>query len=86
LLKHLYVLRDLGIDAPGVRKEVGRLSQLMGDWIIDTEDSLDEAQAISNRKNINMYGTRLSLLTKADEALGDDDLNAAVTAMEELVK
>jgi hypothetical protein len=86
LLKHLYVLRELGLDATGVRKEVDRLSSFVGDWIIDTEDSLDDAEAVNNRRAINMYGTRLQLLTRADEALGDEDLDEAISAMEGLVR
>jgi hypothetical protein len=83
LLNHLYTLRELGLKAQGVAKEIDRLSMVVGGWIVETEDSLETAKATENRRSINMYGARLSMLTKLDEALMDEDLDRAIAVMEE---
>jgi hypothetical protein len=85
LLAHLRILNSLGLVSRGVRKEVERISYLIGDWIIHTEDSLEEAQQKQIQRSISVYTKRLRLLTLADEALGDEDLGRAIEALEELV-
>lgn len=82
LLRHLHTLQDLGIDAPGVRKEMDRLSMVVGGWVVETEDSLETAKATKNYKAINMYGARLTMLTKLSEALMDENLDEAIAIME----
>lgn len=85
LLRHLYILKELGIDSPGVGDEVERLSMSLGDWIIDTEDKIEEARSINYRAGVEENTRKLNSLNTLAEALGEGDLDAATPALEELV-
>lgn len=86
LLAHMRTLHASGLEFPGVREEVDRLSMLIGDWSMAEEDDLEEAQAIGHRKAIERHELRIPLLEKLLEALDDRDLETAISALEDLAK
>ncbi len=86
LIKHLYILRDLGLEFAGVKEEVGRLSMSLADWVIDTEDKLSEARAISYTAAIGFYEQRIVWLNEAIEALEDKDLDTAINLLGQVLR
>ncbi len=85
LLAHLETLEAMGIDKPEIASEVDRLSQLMGDWVIEVSDALDDARAINNVRGIRRLEPQYKSLTAVTEALMDADLRRAITSLVELV-
>lgn len=85
LLKHLEGLQVMGADRPEVVAEVDRLSALIGDWVIEAEDYLDDAKAIFHTANIEKFTLWLKQITEVSEALMDRDLSKAIGALRRLV-
>lgn len=84
LLKHLRILEELGIGAPGVEPEVDRLSQQIGDWLLEIEDDLADAKAIFHAEAIEKLEKWQVQVTKTMEGLIDRDLSRAVEGLEGL--
>lgn len=85
LLKHLVDLQAIGADKPKVIAEVDRLSMLIGDWIVESEDYLDDAKAIFHSANIEKFTLWAKQLTAVSEELRDGDLDGAIGALRTLV-
>jgi len=84
LLAHLEGLQSLGIDKPGVGPEVDRLAMLIGDWLIEIKDSLEEAKAIEFTERVVQYEKWEGAITATFEGLMDRDLDRCVEALREL--
>lgn len=84
LLAHLKVLQKIGIDDPDVKREVDRLSMLIGDWVIEVEDMLEDAKSINFAEAINKYTDMLRIVGEISEALGDQELGRAIESLKEL--
>lgn len=85
LLKHLGNLKAIGADEPEVIAEVDRLSMLVGDWIVEAEDHLDDAKAIFHTANITKFTLWAKQLTAVSEELRDGNLDGAIGALKKLV-
>lgn len=85
LLDHLQTLEVLGIEAPGVSAEVDRLSMKLGGWVIEIEDSLEEAKAIRYTERIAEYEHWLGSVNMLSEALMDRDLRRGIESLKEVV-
>lgn len=96
LLKHLYDIQALGVDFPGVRRELNRLSGGIGDWIDDSENKLKEAEAINAIYQIERYTIRIKLLSELSNLLSqvyaeetkkaEVALTRAISTLEDLVR
>jgi hypothetical protein len=85
LLRYLSGLIRLGVEYPGVSKELTRLSMAVGDWILDSEDSLEDAKSINATQMIRLYDARIKLLSGLSDALGSEDLYGATEILKELI-
>lgn len=86
LLAHLEGMKTVGIDDPRVVSETDRLSMLIGDWVVEIEDSLEDAKAIVHTKAIRRLESWHKYVTAVCEAFIDRDLNRAIKNLEELLK
>ncbi len=86
LLAHLKTLGAIGATDPVVTGEMDRLAMLMGDWVVELEDSLEDARAIQHTKAIERLEKWHKHITVTDEALMDRDLDRAIKGLEELTK
>lgn len=86
LLAHLEGMKVTGIDDPRIASEMDRLAMLMGDWVVEIEDSLGDARAIRHVKAIKRLEEWRGRITATDEALMDRDLTRAIRNLGELTK
>lgn len=86
LLRHLENLQSLGMEAPGVAQEVDRLSMYVGSWLIEIEDSIEEAKAIGFLERVDKYEEWHRLVTALMEGLMDQDLGRTIEALKGLLK
>ena len=84
MLAHFKVLQRIGIDDPDVKREVNRLSMLIGDWVIEVEDMLEDAKSVNFTEAISKYTSMLSIVGEISEALGDQDLGRSIESLKEL--
>lgn len=84
LARHLEELQSIGIDAPDVSAEVDHLAMRVGDWLLDIEDSLDEARAIHYTEAIHKYEVWHKCITGVMEGLMDMDLPRAIATFREI--
>lgn len=85
LAAHLWKLGDLGIETRGVAGEVAILSAKMTGWIMEIDEALDDAKAISYTVAVRRYSKWLDLITATKEALLDQDIPRAIENLEALV-
>lgn len=85
LLAHLEGLKAIGIDDPRVASEIDRLSMLIGDWIVEVEDGLEDARAIMHLRAIRRLEEWHKHISVVSEAFIDRDLDRAVKSLGELV-
>lgn len=86
LLEHLEELRRIGIENTAVKIEVNRLAMLIGDWVMEIEDMLEDAKSIAFAEAVGKYTEMLRLVNELSEALGDQDIDRAIINLEELAK
>ncbi len=86
LLVHLERLESIGVEVDAVVSEVDRLSMLIGDWVVDIEDKLEDAKSIEFIEAISNYTEMLGLVNVISEALGDRDLSRAIENLKELAE
>lgn len=84
LIRHLQFLDSLGVSDPEVVKETRILSSKLGDWIINAEDSLDDAKAINNKEAIAKYTKIVSVLERASEVLEDGNINGTIELLQQI--
>ena len=85
LFKHLAILEELGIGAPGVEPEVDRLSMQIGDWLLELEDDLEDAIEKEQEATTEKLELWQELITQVMEGLSDRDLAMATGNLQQLV-
>ena len=86
LLDQLNKLNIVGIDNKRVEKRVDKLADVVGEWVVNTIESLQDAQDAHIAKKIMEYRFLRITLTELDEALLDRDIPQAIEIMAKLVK
>ena len=86
LLDQLNKLNIVGIDNKRVEKRVDKLADVVGEWVVNTIESLQDAQDAHIAKKIMEYRFLRITLTELDEALLDRDIPQAIEVMAKLVK
>lgn len=86
LLAHFEEMQAIGIDNPVIASETDRLSMLIGDWLMEIGDDLEDARAINNLKAINVLEIWRKQVTIVSEGLMDRDLSRAIEGLKGLPK
>ena len=81
LAKHLRLLNTIGVGNKKVDTEVERLSMLVGDWIIYTEDEIEEA--ITDKEKTRLTN-RLGGLGSVTELLNQKNIDGAIEFLEDI--
>jgi len=84
LLAHLETMEAIGATDPEVAAEINRLSMLVGDWVMEIDDTLDDARAINNTRVIRRLEPWHKSITALLEALMDGDLRRAISSLGEI--
>lgn len=86
LLAHFEEMQAIGIDNPVIASETDRLSMLIGDWLMEIGDDLEDARAINNLKAINVLEIWRKQVTIVSEGLMDRDLSRVIEGLKGLPK
>jgi len=86
LLTHINNLKELGIEYSGVTQEATRLSMAVGDWMMYSEESLEEAQSINAPALVKKFQARLKLMTGLSDALGIGNLDESIEILQTIIK
>jgi len=86
LLAHLEVMKTIGIENLGIASETDRLSMLIGDWVIEIDDSLEDARTVKDMRVVSRLEKWQRQITIVSEGLMDRDLNRVIEALRELIK
>lgn len=86
LSRHLQILDSLGLDSLGVTGEVATLSSKTSTWIMEIDEALDEVKSIQYTAGITRYTRWMEHVVAAKEALLDQDLPRAMSALRELIR
>ena len=85
LLDHLHKLNDIGIKNTRVQKEVDKLANMVGEWVAEVTEALEDATSIGAKGEAIEFRHLRNVFTGADEGLLDRDIPGAIEYMEKLV-
>ena len=78
LLAYLERLMAIGIDNPDVASETHRISMRLGDWILEAEDMLEDAKAVSYEEAVAQWQNMINILNSVSENLDNRNIGAAI--------
>lgn len=85
LLSHLHKLNELGIDNRRVQGEIDKLANMVGEWVAETYESIQDAQDLGFMGKVREFKKLRDELTTVDEGLLDRDIPRAIEELEKLV-
>lgn len=85
LLDHLRKLNEIGIDNTRVQKEVDKLANMVGEWVAEVTEALEDATSIGAKAKAIEFRYLRNVLTAVDEGLLDRDIPRAIEHLEKLI-
>ena len=84
LLDHLNKLNAIGIGNKRVQREVDKLANAVGEWVIKTIEALEDATTIGYASKAIEFRHLRNVLTDVDESLLDRDIQRAIEFLSKL--
>lgn len=85
LLDHLHKLNEIGIDNTRVQREIDKLANMVGEWVAEAIESLQDAQDLGVPAKVIEFRYLRNVLTEVDEGLIDRDIPRAIEHLEKLI-